>query len=120
MMGTLKERQKSDRKTFVPSLIHAYNTTMHEGTGYSPLYLMFGCHSCLAINAFLWISSSEEHKAHQDYVDWLKDRLQYVYEKAEIEARERNKYKKNYDQKTRTSLLMPGAEIWCSRKTQDM
>ena len=95
---------------------------MHESTGCSPLYLMFGCHPLLAINAFLGISSSEKHKVHQDYVDWLKDRLQYAYEEAEVEARKTGtKYKKYYDQETRTSLLMPGdrAEVGCSRKTQD-
>ena len=27
MIGTLKERQKSDWKTFVPALTHAYNST---------------------------------------------------------------------------------------------
>ena len=55
MMGTLKERQKSDWKTFVPSLTHAYNATMHESTGFSPFYLMFGRHPRLAIDAFLGI-----------------------------------------------------------------
>ena len=30
--------------------------------------------------------SSEEQKSHQYYVDRLKDRLQYAYIKAEIEA----------------------------------
>ena len=80
MMGTLKERQKSDWKTFVPSLTLAYNATMHESTGFSPFYLMFGRHPRLAIDAFLGIGLSEEHKSHQDYVDRLKDRLQYAYE----------------------------------------
>ena len=103
-MGTLKKRQKSDWKTFVPSLTHAYNATMHESTGFSPFYLMFGRHPRLAIDAFLGIGSSEEHKSHEDYVDRLKDRLQYAYERAEIEARKKGKkYKKYYDQEARTS-----------------
>ena len=67
----MKKRQKSDWKTFVPSLTHAYNATMHESTGYSPSYLMIGRHPHLAIDAFLWIGLSEEHKSHQDYVDGL-------------------------------------------------
>ena len=81
MMATMKERQKSDWKTFVPSLTHAYNAAMHESTGFSPFYPMFGCHARLAIGAFLGIVSSEEHKSHQDYVDQLKDHCQYAYEK---------------------------------------
>ena len=68
MMGTLKERQKSNWKTFVPSLTHAYNATMHESTRFSPFYLMFGRHPRLVIDAFLGIGLSEEHNLHQDYV----------------------------------------------------
>ena len=117
MMGTLKERQKSDWKTFVPSLTHAYNATMHESTGFSPFYLMFGRHPRLAIDAFLGIGSSEEHKSHQDYVDRLKDRLQYAYERAEVEARKKGKkYKKYYDQEARTSLLLPGDRVLVQKK----
>ena len=104
---------KSDWKTFVLSLTHSYNATMHESTGYSPFYLMFGRHPHLAVDAFLWIGSSEEHKSHQDYVDRLKDRLQYAYEKADKEARK--KYKK-YDQETKSSLLMPGDKVLVQKK----
>ena len=68
MMGTLKERQKSDWKKCVPSLTHAYNATMHESTGISPFYLMFGRHPRLFIDAFLAIGLTEEHNLHQDYV----------------------------------------------------
>ena len=50
---------------------------------------MFGRHPRLAIDALLGIGSSEEHKSHQDYVDRLKDRLQYAVEKTEIGARKK-------------------------------
>ena len=33
MLGTLEDDQKSDWKTYVPSLVHAYNSTRHESTG---------------------------------------------------------------------------------------
>ena len=69
MMGILKERQKSYWKSFVPSLTHAYNATMHDITGYSTSYLMFSRHPRLAIDAFLGKGSSEEHKSPQYYVD---------------------------------------------------
>ena len=42
MLGTIEEYQKSDWKTHVLTLVHAYNTTFHDSTGFSPFFLMFG------------------------------------------------------------------------------
>ena len=46
MLGTLEEDKTSDWKTYVPPLVHAYN---------SPRYLMFGRHTRLEVDAFLGI-----------------------------------------------------------------
>ena len=52
MLGTLEDNQKSDWKTYVPSLLHAYNSKCHESTGYLPHFLMFGRHPRLAVVIF--------------------------------------------------------------------
>ena len=45
MLGTLDPAKKSDWKSYVLPLVHAYNETKHDNTGFSPLYLlMSGCH----------------------------------------------------------------------------
>ena len=44
LLGTMSEKQKSDWKAHVPSFTHAYNAALHESTGFSPFYLMFGRH----------------------------------------------------------------------------
>ena len=42
MMHTLKEAEESHWKYSLNKLVHAYNCTRNETTGYSPYYLMFG------------------------------------------------------------------------------
>lgn len=44
MLSTLSEEQKSDWKSHVAPLVHAYNATKSDPTGYTPHYLMFGWH----------------------------------------------------------------------------
>ena len=56
MLGTLEEYQKSDWKAHVPTLVHVYNATIHDSTGYSPYFLKFGRHPRLAIDAFLGLT----------------------------------------------------------------
>jgi transposase InsO family protein len=42
MLGTLQSDQKANWKVHIGPLVHAYNSTKHETTGFSPFYLMFG------------------------------------------------------------------------------
>ena len=56
MLGTLEEYQKTDWIAHVPTLVYAYNATIHDSTGYSPYFLMFGRHPRLSIDAFLGLS----------------------------------------------------------------
>ena len=55
MFGTPEGHQKSDWKSYVPSLVQAYNSTRHESTGYSPHFLMFEWHPRLVVDIFLGI-----------------------------------------------------------------
>lgn len=42
MLSTLSVDQKSDWKSHVAPLLHIYNATKSDATGYTPDYLMFG------------------------------------------------------------------------------
>ena len=87
MLGTLEEYQKSDWKAHVPTLVHAYNATMHDSTGYSPYFLMFGKHPRLAIDAFLGLSPDPLSAKHQaEYVRKLRESLQFAYRTAQKAA----------------------------------
>ena len=83
MLGTLQENQKSDWKAHVPTLVHAYNATFHDSTGFSPYFLMFGRHPRLAIDAFLGLNSDSLNSTSQtEYIRKLWDHLSFAYQKA--------------------------------------
>ena len=76
MLGTLEEDKKLDWKTYVPPLVHAYNLTRHESTGFLPHYLLFGRHPRLAVDAFLGIKPGNENSYKSNYIfnlrkDWI-------------------------------------------------
>ena len=113
MLGTLQDSQKQDWKSYVAPLVHAYNSTKHDSTGYSAFFFMFGRHPCLAVDACLGLNSPDKHissRAH--YATKLKKRLDFAYIAA---ARESNKSgqrnKSNYDLKVRNSVLDIGDRV---------
>ena len=113
MLGTLESNQKSDWKSYVLPLVHAYNATKHESTGFSPFYLMFGRHPRLAIDAFLGLEPNAENgKTQSEYVKKLKARLDFAYKKATEEAKQQGKrYKIYYDRKVRENRLDIGDRV---------
>ena len=110
MLGTLSGDQKTDGKSYVSTLTHAYNAAEHESTEYAPFFLMFGRHPRIAIDAFLGLKQDEDiPRSHQDYVDKLKQRLDYSYNRASEEAkRSAEKQKKYYDRRVKYLRLEPG------------
>ena len=83
MHGTLQDSQKQDWKSYVAPLAHAYNSTKHDSTGYSPFFLMFGRHPRLTVDACVGLNSPDEpvsSRAH--YVTKLKNRLDFAYKAA--------------------------------------
>ncbi|KAL5011209.1 hypothetical protein ScPMuIL_011709, partial [Solemya velum] len=113
MLGTLENHQKADWRSYVAPLVHAYNATRHDTTGYSPHYLMFGWHPRLAVDAFLGIPSPEKQTSSREgYVKKLKKRLDFAYKVARSHAEKQTaRYKKNYDRKVRESILEVGDRV---------
>ena len=78
--------------------------------GFSPYYLMYGRHPLLPINIKFnittpYVSTSSTHK----YVDKLQSGLQWAYKRAkEINNKERDRYKRQFDKKVRSSALETG------------
>ena len=114
MLGTLEDHKKQDWKSFVAPLVHAYNSTRHDSTGFSPFFLMFGRHPRLAIDAYLGLGSPDETSAtsKEHYTGKLKKRLEFAYKVASKEAdKSATRHKTNYDYKVREATLDIGDRV---------
>ena len=100
MLGTLSEEEKSYWKSYLGCMTHAYNCTKHTSTTYSPYYLMFGRHPRLPIDVKFGLpkSNSGDNSSKSRYVQKLRRRLNYAFQKAtKVENQQANKYKSSYD-----------------------
>ena len=100
MLGTLSEEEKSDWKSYLGCMTHAYNCTKHASTTYSPYYLMFGRHPRLPIDVEFGLpkSNSGDNSSKSRYIQKLRRRLNYAFQKAtKVANHQASKYKSSYD-----------------------
>ncbi|XP_053375744.1 uncharacterized protein LOC123535477 isoform X3 [Mercenaria mercenaria] len=113
MLGTLEEEKKSNWKAHLPTMVHAFNSTRHDSTGFTPHFPMFGRHPRLAIDAVLGIEPDKgDTKDKSSYVSGLKSRLHFAYKLASREARKQGRrHKKRYDLRVREAKLEVGDRV---------
>ena len=107
MFGTLSEEEKSDWKSYLGCMTHAYNCTKHASTTYSPYYLMFSRHPRLPIDVEFGLpkTNSGDNSSKSRYVQKLR-RLNYAFQKANKFANQQvQKYKSSYDRSIKGSQL---------------
>lgn len=113
MLGTLEPEQKQRWKEYVKPLVHAYNCTRNEVTGYTPYELMFGRSPRLPVDlAFGLPVRDTPSTSHSTYVQNLRSRLEESYQLASKNAAksaERNKTR--FDQKVKPSTLVEGDRV---------
>lgn len=113
MLGTLTDENKKHWRDFVKPLVHAYNCTKHESTGFTPYELMFGRQPRLPIDlAFNVTLSHRQQQSHSQYVQALKSHLRESYQlpsKNAAKVAERNKIR--YDQHVTESVLDVGDRV---------
>ena len=100
MLGTLSEEEKSDWKSYLGCMTHAYNCTKHASTTYSPYYLMFGRHPRLPIDVEFGLNKPNcgDNSSKSRYIQKLRRRLNYAFQKAsKYSDQQASKYKKSYD-----------------------
>ncbi len=107
MLGTLDPEKKSRWSQYICQLVHAYNCTQNDATGFSPYFLMFGREARLPIDLCFGISphGGDEVK-YNKYVDKMKCELKSAYQLATSAATKNNQRNKRlYDARVRNQTL---------------
>ena len=97
MLGILDPAKRSHWSQSISQLVHAYNSTKNEATGYSPYLLMFGREARLPIDVcFNTSADGKDAVKYQQYVESMKRELQNAYKLASEASR------KNHDRNKKT------------------
>ena len=114
ILGTLSEDKKSKWKEYLPSLVHAYNCTPHQSTGYAPYELMFGRKPTLPID--VEIRPPSEAVSVSKFISDLQEQVQYSQEIAGRNIQQRAaKAKEMYDKRAVAAALEPGDSVLIRR-----
>ena len=108
MLGTLSDEGKSDWKSHLGCMTHAYNCTKHASTTYSPYYLMFGRHPRLPIDVAFGLHkpNCSDNCSKSRYIQKLRRRLNYAHKKAsKYSSEQAQKYKTSYDKSVKGPQL---------------
>ena len=108
MLGTLSDEEKSDWKSHLGCMTHAYNCTKHVSTTYSPYYLMFGRHPRLPIDVEFGLHkhNCSDNCSKSRYIQKLRRGLNYAHKKAsKYSSEQAQKYKTSYDKSVKGHQL---------------
>lgn len=112
MLGTLENKDKRHWKEFAKPLVHTYNCTRSDVTGFSPYELMFGRQPHLPVDLAFGLPASNQPKSHSQYVHDLKGCLEESYRIAtenSVKIAERNKLR--FDRRVVESTLEAGDRV---------
>ena len=120
MLRTLPENQKSRWKDSLNKVVHAYNCTRNDVTGFSPFYLLFGRLPRLPVDFLMFgLSRDEACVTHGGYAE----KWQIAMKEAHSLAAKNNLQstvagKKQYDKQVQFSSLQPGDRVLVSNLSE--
>ena len=82
MLRTLPESQKNKWKDSRNKVVHAYNSSRNDATGFSPLYLLFGRSPLLPVDLMFGLSREDTHMNHTEHSEKWKVAMKDAYELA--------------------------------------
>ncbi|KAL2089169.1 hypothetical protein ACEWY4_016068 [Coilia grayii] len=119
MLRNLDDEAKVDWKSSLDKVVHAYNVTRNESTGYAPYFLLFGRNPRLPIDSMFGIPHSEGSVSHEEYARKWKLRMEEAYQLANKAAQASGKRGKElYDRKIQGAELHPGNRVLIRNLTE--
>lgn len=113
MLATMSQEKRRRWSQHVTYLVHAYNSTKCDATGYSPYYLMFGREARLPVDVCFGTSPDGQDSGHHGrYVARLKEDLAQAFKLANQEAtKTHQRNKRMYDKRVGFQTLEPGDRV---------
>ncbi|XP_048580823.1 uncharacterized protein LOC116616199 isoform X2 [Nematostella vectensis] len=112
MLRTLPENQKSKWKDSLNKVVHAYNCTRNDSTGFSPFYLLYGRSPRLPIDLMLGTSLQGTPQQYPKYVTKWRETMEEAYRIARSKSTaQAARGKRYYEEKVRCSSLKPGDRV---------
>lgn len=113
MLGTLSQGKRRQWSQHVGYLVHAYNSTKCDSTGYSPYYLMFGREARLPVDLCFGEATCQDGATHSQYVAKLTEELQNAYQLAtEAANKTHQRNKKSHDKRVSSQVLNVGDRVF--------
>ena len=112
MLRTLPESYKSNWREHLPKLIHAYNCTRHDATGFSPFFLLFGRSPRLPIDLVFGLKKVSSKSDYNAYVANWKRAMSEAYKIANAKNyTTAMQGKVQYDKRAKSCTLSEGDRV---------
>ena len=119
MLRALPEKQKTRWRDHLNKVVHAYNCTRHDSTGFSPFYLLFGRTPRLPIDLMFGLRPPEGYSTYPEYVRNWRRAMKEAYNLASAQARKSaDMGKRQYDKKVRHTALCEGDRVLVRNMTE--
>jgi len=98
----------------LPMVAFAYRTSVHESTGYTPFYLMFGREARLPADLVYGSPETDETTPSDEFVDARREALREAYQTTRETLGQAAQHRKRwYDLRSRPRTFPIGSLVWC-------
>ena len=119
MLRALPEKQKTRWRDHLNKVVHAYNCTRHDSTGFPPFYLLFGRTPRLPIDLMFGLKPPEGYSTYPEYVRNWRRAMKKAYNLASAHAKKSaDTGKRQYDKKVRHTALCEGDRVLVRNMTE--